>query len=281
MKPSEILTLSFEDIIFRGRNKLYGAYDLRMSYERHMRRGLAWGLFVFLLLVSTPKIFALFSTEEEMEIICYCCPCITDVDLPPKKEESKEIPTFIPPPPPPPKSTIAYLPPVIKADDLVDLEAIVATIEDLGNFEIGTKTLEGSDDGIAMGILEDYGDGDFFDSEVPVVEVKKKQDPEVFMYVEQMPVFGSGIQELMEYLSSRIKYPDLARSAGIEGTVVIQFVVNPQGKVTDVTLVRGIGGGCDELAVKIVSNMPDWSPGKQQGRAVPVKMTLPIKFNLK
>ena len=279
MNPTEILTLSFEDIIFRNRNKAYGAYNLRMSYEKHMRRGLFWGLFFFLLLVSTPKISALFGLDHTktkgVDVIINVDP---DIDVIPKPKQT-EVPDFTPPPPA--RSTVEYEFVTVKPDDQVIHESIIATIEDLRTMEISTKTTEGSEDGIAMGILEDYGDGDFFDSEVPVVEVKKKTEPEFYMHVEQMPEFGSGINELMEYLSDRITYPDLARSSGIEGTVVIQFVINPKGQVTNVTLVRGIGGGCDEVAMKIVSNMPDWSPGQQQGRAVPVKMTLPIKFNLK
>lgn len=281
MNPTEILKLSFEDIIFRNRNKEYGAYNLRMSYEKHMRRGLAWGLFIFLLLVSTPKISALFGSDhtktEGDEVIIIVDP-YEDLLPQPKKTE---VPDFTPPPPPPARSTVQYIPTNVRPDDQIVHEATMATIEDLKAMEISTKTTEGSEDGIAMGFIEDYGDGDFFDSEVPVVEVKKKSEPEFYMHVEQMPEFGSGVNELMEYLSDRITYPELARSSGIEGTVVIQFVIDPKGQVTHVTLVRGIGGGCDEVAMKIVSNMPDWSPGKQQGRAVPVKMTLPIKFNLK
>lgn len=281
MNPTEILKLSFEDIIFRNRNKEYGAYNLRMSYEKHMRRGLSWGLFIFLLLVSTPKISDLFGAGHTKpkgdKIITIVNPYINEI---PKPNKIK-VPEFSPLPPPPAKSTIQYMPTKVKPDDQVEHEAIIATVEDLKAMEISTKTTEGSDDGIAMGIIDEYGDGDFFDSEVPVVEIKKKEEPEFYMHVEQMPEFGSGVNELMEYLSDRITYPELARSSGIEGTVVIQFVIDPKGQVTNVTLVRGIGGGCDEVAIKIVSNMPDWSPGKQQGRAVPVKMTLPIKFNLK
>ena len=109
--------------------------------------------------------------------------------------------------------------------------------------------------------------------------VEEKVEP--YLVVEQMPDFPGGESELYKYLQETIKYPPLAREAGIQGTVYVKFVVNKSGKISDVVILRGIGGGCDEEAVRVVQAMPDWKPGRQNGLPVPVYFTLPVKFILK
>jgi protein TonB len=86
--------------------------------------------------------------------------------------------------------------------------------------------------------------------------------------------------ELMKYLSENIKYPPLAKESGIQGRVFINFVVEPNGSISNVKVLRGIGGGCDEEAVRVVEKMPKWSPGKQRGKPVRVSYNLPVKFTL-
>ena len=82
------------------------------------------------------------------------------------------------------------------------------------------------------------------------------------------------------YLAKNMKYPAVAQENNIQGRVIVKFVVNPDGSISDVTVVRGIGGGCDEEAKRVVQAAPKWKPGKQNGKAVPVYFTLPITFNL-
>jgi periplasmic protein TonB len=101
-----------------------------------------------------------------------------------------------------------------------------------------------------------------------------------FDVVEQMPSYGTGDKALFQYLSENIKYPAVARENGIEGTVYLGFVVDTEGNITNVTVKRGVTGGCTEEAIRVVQGMPKWKPGKQQGRAVKVNFTLPIKFKL-
>jgi periplasmic protein TonB len=96
-----------------------------------------------------------------------------------------------------------------------------------------------------------------------------------------MPSFPNGINALYKYLNDKLRYPSVARENGIDGTVTLRFVVTETGKIEKIEVVRGIGGGCDEEAIRVVKSMPDWSPGKHQGKAVPVRFTLPIKFTLK
>ncbi len=95
-----------------------------------------------------------------------------------------------------------------------------------------------------------------------------------------MPAFPGGMDKLMKYLSDNIKYPSQARELGIQGKVFLSFVIEKDGSVTDVTLLRGIGGGCDEEAIRVVKNMPNWIPGKQRNIPVRVRFNLPVNFRL-
>jgi len=101
--------------------------------------------------------------------------------------------------------------------------------------------------------------------------------PAIFNYVEQMPTTP---YDMAAYLAKNTHYPDAARDNNIEGRVIVRFVVNEDGAVSDVQVQRGIGGGCDEEAKRVVMAMPKWKPGKQNGKAVRVYFTLPIVFKL-
>ena len=96
-----------------------------------------------------------------------------------------------------------------------------------------------------------------------------------------MPEFPGGQEALTKYLQSQVKYPPLALEARIKGKVYVSFIVNKKGTVTDVKLLRGIGGGCDEEALRVVKAMPKWKPGRIQGKKVNIKYNLPIHFKLK
>jgi len=103
---------------------------------------------------------------------------------------------------------------------------------------------------------------------------------EVFTVVEDMPKFPGGDEARANYLASNIKYPEAARKSGVQGTCYITFVIDKDGSVSDVKVLRGIGGGCDEEAVRVVKSMPKWEPGKQRGEAVRVQFNMPVKFAL-
>lgn len=102
----------------------------------------------------------------------------------------------------------------------------------------------------------------------------------IFVVVESMPSFPGGVNEMMRFLHDQIRYPQLARETGIQGKVFVTFVVEKDGSVTDVSILRGIGGGCDEEAIRVVESMPKWIPGKQRNVPVRVRFNLPIKFTL-
>ncbi len=103
----------------------------------------------------------------------------------------------------------------------------------------------------------------------------------LYMIVEKMPAFPGGHERLLDYVTSNIKYPKEAEKKGIEGRVYVSFVVNEDGSVSDVKVLRGIGGGCDEEATRVVENMPNWEPGMQEGKPVKVAYNLPVMFVLK
>ena len=116
---------------------------------------------------------------------------------------------------------------------------------------------------------------------VPVeVEEDEVVEQEIFQIVEEMPSFPGGDQKMMEFVAKNIKYPQIARETGVQGKVFVNFVVEPDGSVSNVKILRGIGGGCDEEAMRVVKSMPKWKPGKQRGKPVRVSYNLPVNFRL-
>ena len=172
-------------------------------------------------------------------------------------EELLDVPiTQQPPPPPPPppmeQPVIEEIPDEVKIEEKIDV-----------NFDVDVKETT---------VIK----------EVVISEavVKEEKADEIFDVVETQPSPPGGMSAWNKYLSDNLKYPTQARRMGVEGTVIVVFVVNTDGSIQDVEVLRGIGGGCDEEAVKVVKNAPKWDPGKQRGRAVRTRMRLPIKFKL-
>ena len=123
-------------------------------------------------------------------------------------------------------------------------------------------------------VIEEY------DFTPPEIEEEEIVEAEIFKVVEEMPEFPGGAAKMMEYIQKNIKYPMMARESDIQGRVFVNFVVEPDGTITNVTVMRGIGGGCDEEALRVVQSMPNWKPGKQRGSAVRCSFTVPIIFKL-
>lgn len=113
--------------------------------------------------------------------------------------------------------------------------------------------------------------------EVDVIEVV---EPEIFHVVEEQPLFPGGEAKMMEFLAKNTVYPEIAKQSGIQGVVYVNFVVEPDGSISNVKVLRGIGGGCDEEAIRVVRNFPRWKPGKQRGKPVRVYFNLPFRFQL-
>jgi protein TonB len=113
-----------------------------------------------------------------------------------------------------------------------------------------------------------------------VTEEEEVAEAEIFTVVEDQPTFPGGDEARIRFLTNNIKYPQMARESSIQGTVYVTFVVERDGSVTDVRILRGIGGGCDEEAIRVIKAMPKWIPGKQRGKPVRVQFNMPIKFTL-
>jgi protein TonB len=273
MESTDWQKKSIDDIVFEGRNKSYGAFLLRRIYDKHMSRAMITGILFFLLVISSPQIIAMikgFLPEKKDELIMKEVTLAEPPPIDPKK----------PPPPPPPKvdpppikDQIKFVPPVVKKDiEVKDEEPPPPTIEDLEDKEIATITMKGDSLGRDASLDEPVA------IDAPILEEEKEEEP--FKFVEQMPTFPNGESAMMKYLRDNIKYPNIARENGISGRVIVQFVVSKDGEIKNAKVVRGIGGGCNEEALRVVNAMPRWVPGKHNGRTVPVTFTLPILFEL-
>jgi protein TonB len=102
----------------------------------------------------------------------------------------------------------------------------------------------------------------------------------VFVIVEKMPEFPGGKLEMMKFISTNIIYPEIAVKNGIEGTVVIEFIIEKDGSISNIKIIKDTGGGCGEAGVDVIKLMPNWIPGTQRDQPVRVKMLVPIKFRL-
>lgn len=157
-----------------------------------------------------------------------------------------------PPPPPPPQQVIQLN--IVEDDVEVEEDLIIDAEAD--------ETTE----------VEEY---------IPIeVDEEVVEEAPIFTVVESMPEFKGGMAKLYSYLGNNIKYPVMAKESGIQGKVYVTFVVERDGSITDVRVLRGIGGGCDEEAIRVVSGMPGWTPGKQRGKPVRVQYNLPVRFTL-
>jgi protein TonB len=283
MEINKILQADYLDLIFDNRNKNYGSYELRKRYKSRAIK--AFGIMITLvsLGVAVPTaIGKIFPNEASANL--YTTPNHPTVISDPKIYDIK--PKIVPPTPkkierptPSVKATIATAPPKIVANTNVppaiappkmplDAEPGAVTNPGNGGKEMATttaipvgKSVEGVDPG--KGKIVDPGE-----SGKPVFA------PDV------MPEYPGGMAGLQKYLQSNLKYPAQAREDGIEGRVIVKFVVNEQGRVEGATIIKGLGGGCDKEALRVVNAMKGWKPGMVQGKAVKVYYTLPIAFRM-
>ncbi len=275
MDSAKILKSNFLDILFDGRNKEYGAYDLRKQYDKRVRNSILGTASLFVLILGGYLINNYVQAEESKKpkkpVIQEIK--IEDVKIP---DDPKTPPPPPPPPAPPPpvKPSVQFTPPVIKKDNEVPPEEEPPKHEDLKDKAVSTKTVEGDPNGIDPGLLSDSKGTGVVDAPPPAKE-------EIFTFVEQPPTFPGGEEALAKYLSKNIRYPRVAQENGISGTVFVQFVVDSEGNIKDVKTVGAAkGGGLEEEAVRVVKTMPKWKPGKQNGRQVSVQFNLPIRFTL-
>ncbi|MBU6342663.1 MAG: TonB family protein [Bacteroidetes bacterium] len=263
------------DIIFANRNKAYGAYQLRRDYPKYLGRAVVFGLLLIVFLFAFPYIMTavrgLVPEDKPVEVVAELGP-------PPDIDPNNPPPPPPPPPPTPPpptRSTVKFVPPVIKKDNEV-AEEEQKTVEELieKKEDIGAETKKGNDE--AAPTIEENP------SELQVIEEPKVVEEKTYeMFdIQKPPSFPGGDAELMKYLNKNIEYPALAKENNIQGSAVLTFVVNKDGSVSDVTIIKDPGGGCGKEAVRVVKNMPKWSAGEANGHPVKVRFTLPVRFRL-
>lgn len=270
MVKTNIFSNEWCNLVFDKRLKDYGAYVLRKESSDRHRIALIFMVILFASAFLIPKLIDTIipeSKEVNVEVTA-----LTKIDLEKTKPNEPQPIVEQAPPPEKIKSTIKFTPPVIKEDSEVKDEEMMKTQEEVTDSKLSISVADVS------GNSTDADAVDLADLEEKTQIVEEEEKP--FTVVEQMPEFPGGDAARVKYLQQNLKYPELAREAGISGTVFVTFVVSRDGRLSDFKILRGIGGGCDEEAIRVLKQMPHWIPGKQGGRNVPVQFNLPIKFTL-
>ena len=276
MSKVDLLDNNWVDLVFEGRNKEYGAYVLRKETGK---RNLKSMLLVFAVIIAImaavaakvaienafPKKVAM-ETDVELYKLAQKKEAKVEKKAPVKVEEQKVVEKV--------KSSVKFTPPVIKKDSEVKPEEELKSQEDLNK----TKTAIGSFD--VKGNDEAGGEVLKAKEVIAQPEPPKEEETKVFDVVEVMPSFPGGQGALFEWLSKNIKYPVVAEENGVQGRVIVTFVVERNGSITDVQVVKSDDPSLDKEAVRVVKAMPHWIPGKQNGSAVRVKFTVPVTFRL-
>ena len=275
MAKIDLIDNGWVDLVFEGKNHSYGAYQLRKNTGKRnvmailvmFAIGVAIAAFVAIKGVVENAMKQDVAIEADVELAKLAEKKEAKVE---KKEEPKlekiEVEKV--------KSSVKFVPPVIKKDSEVKPEEELKSQEELNktNTAIGAFDVKGNDEAA----------GEVLKAKEVIAqpEPPKEEETKVFDVVEQMPSFPGGNSALMQYLSSNIKYPVVAEENGVQGRVVCTFVVERDGSITDVRVIRSVDPSLDKEAVRVVKGMPRWIPGKQNGSAVRVKYTVPVTFRL-
>lgn len=276
MSKIDLISSDWVDLVFEGRNKAYGAYRLRKSTTK--RNILAMVAVVILLVVAfiilTVKNFV---DEQRAKVAMTQVAELTNYEQPKKKAEVKQKKIEVEPERVVErvKSSIKFTAPVIKKDDEVKPDEELKTQDELMSTKtaIGTFDVKGNDD----------ANGEVLKAKEVIAEPeppKHEEENKVFDIVEQQPLFPGGPAALMKYLSENTKYPVVAQENGVQGRVTVQFVVEKDGSISDVHVLRGVDPSLDKEAVRVVKSMPRWTPGKQNGITVRVNYRVPVLFRL-
>ena len=270
MADNIIYKQSWLDLIFKDKNQVYGAYLLRQLYSRNIFVALISATTVFVLAISGPVAYKhLFPEKEEK----------TEEK---KKTKSKmyEMPPpadakVVPPPPvvePPKVELTKFLPPVPKPDEMVTEE--IKTIEELKDDNISDRDQEGD-----KNVAASFGEIEEPKEEQKAVEI----EPEEFdiSEIQEMPDYPGGQAEKIKLFNKNIKYPPVAEKMGITGKVFVSFSVDADGSLSNFKVIKGLGSGLDEEAIRLAKLMPNWIPGRQNGKPVKVRsVVIPIVFAL-
>ena len=271
MTNAQLATASLDDIVFDGRNRVYGAYELRALYQRHVTRALVIATAMFALMLAFPLVAQLL--RDKLPVVA---PRVDDGNtliappIDPKVIAPPPIAPPVAPPVQPREATIRFTPPVVTPDEKATDD--VPEQEALATARISTTTQEGSAEPDTR--------------ELETVEgpktVEGAVDTKVYISVEQMPELpgGGGQTAIVAAIQRAVKYPALALHNGVEGKVYASFTVNAKGEIVDLKIVKGLGAGLDEETLRAIKSLPKFIPGKQNGREVSVSFTVPVTYRI-
>jgi protein TonB len=276
MDTNKILQADVLDIIFDNRNKVYGAYELRKNYHIRLKRSMMIAATLVMVTVSAPIIASMFDKPLVVDMPNEKPQIISNIEVLIPKEPEPKVPEAKPVEPSVPVSTILNTIPIIEVAIEVNDADLPPTKEALKDAVSGIENKEG-DGTEVLDLPNNEGGGTAI---IPQESIPKENEIFGDMDVSQMPEFPGGEEELLRYLAQNIQYPKRAVDGNTEGRVLLGFVVNKEGEIDDVKVIRSIGDGCDEEAVRVIHKMPKWKPGKNNGRLVNVFYNLPVTFQL-
>jgi len=261
-------------LVFQNRNKNYGAYALRTESSNIMVKALLIVVPVFVLLFVGPMIYAQMQpVEPKVTQVVMDTKEIEPIHDLKKEEPKKEEPKQEEPAPQEPVKTKAFLAPIVVAEPTDDTPP--PTTDELKNVVIASTTQEGKEGaGNALPTTPNTGGGS------GMGEGTADNSVHDISGVEQYPEFPGGMAAWAKFLQKNLRYPEMAQESNIQGKVYISFVIEKDGTLSDVKLVRGIGYGCDDEAMRVIKKSPKWQAGKQNNTNVRVRYNMPINYTI-
>lgn len=276
MSKIDLFSNEWNTMIFEGRNLEYGAYQLRKGTGR--RNMISIFVLAALAIVFQAGL-SLKNMTESKSASRAAMTSVYDVSLLPKPKEDvnvdrKKVEIIPEKVIDKPRNSLKFTPPRIMDDDLVKEEDMLRTQEEVmtSNVAIGSFDVTGGDDKVGE-IVKSH-------DAITQTDTKKEENNAPLTIVEQMPAFPGGNAALMQYLAKNVKYPMIAIETGVSGRVVISFVVERDGSISNVKVMKSVDASLDKEAMRVVSAMPKWIPGRQNGNTVRVKYQVPVSFRL-
>ena len=274
MAKIDLISNDWTELVFAGRNQAYGAYQLRQTTGKRNIWAIVFVAAVAALAYVGLAAYNSYQEQQKARFEAEMEASLLEAKKEAKVEKKTEQPKIEVQKVERVKSSVAFTPPVIKKDDEVKPEEEMKSQDELNESKtaIGAFDVKGNDEagGTVLKAVE----------EIAAPEPPKEEEAKVFDVVEQMPSFPGGQAALMQYLAKNIKYPVVAEENGIQGRVIVTFVVGKTGAISNVQVAKGVDPSLDKEAVRVVSSMPNWIPGKQNGQSVNVKYTVPVMFKL-
>ena len=275
MTNAQLATASLDDIVFDGRNRHYGAYELRALYQRHVTRALVIAMAILALILVFPLVAQLLAKARPVVV-----PTVVEAK-PFKYDPTIPLPAITPPPAavkpptmPPQPPTVRNVAMVVAKDDAVKPDDKVPNQDELLEKQSGTRDSKG-DPNAGQAVSEELPPGL---GDAPTAELVNK----VYISVEHMPELptGGGTAAIVLAIQRAVRYPSQALRNGVEGKVFVSFIVDAKGEVTDVKIVKGLGSGLDEETIRAIKTLPRFIPGKQNGNDVSVSFTVPVTYKI-